>query len=281
MYTQLLCPTDGSDASSAAVEAAVTFAAQVEADVTIVNVRTGDGTALDESAMVPTAAAEHAESVGVDVTTATIDADGPIHEAILRYAREIEADCIVMGTHARSGLQRFVLGSVTEMVLRESSVPVLTVHAETTLNPDIETLLVPTDGSDCAEAAARDAIDLARATWATLHVVHAVDPGAFGAELSESALDAIEEAGVRAVVSLADIAETNDVREVETAVLNGTPARTVVDYAHEHDVDCIVMGTHGRTGLERHLVGSVTERLVRLSDVPVLVTPNPANTTAE
>ena len=57
---------------------------------------------------------------------------------------------------------------------------------------------------------------------------------------------------------------------VEASVLSGRPHRAIVDYAAEYDVDLIVMGTHGRTGLDRYLLGSVTERVVRLSDVPVL-----------
>ncbi|QLC35014.1 universal stress protein (plasmid) [Halarchaeum sp. CBA1220] len=275
MYSRLLCPTDGSDVSATAIESAVELAAQLGADVTVRHVRTGDDGGLDGAALVPEGVAARADDLGVALESAVVDADGPVHEAILRHAEEAGADCVVMGTHGRTGLERLRLGSVTERTLRESTLPVLTVRGDTALDPDVERVLVPTDGSGYAEAAARDAITLAGETSSALHVVHAVDPGTFAAELSTSTLEAFENAGKEAVAAIADAAESDGVRDVETAVLTGSPVTTIVEYASEHDVDCIVMGTHGRTGVSRVLLGSVAARVVRLADVPVLVVPSP------
>jgi nucleotide-binding universal stress UspA family protein len=64
--------------------------------------------------------------------------------------------------------------------------------------------------------------------------------------------------------------ESSDGIDVVTAVATGTPHTEILEYADEHDVDLVVMGTHGRTGVERHLLGSVTEKVVRMADAPVV-----------
>ncbi len=282
MYDTVLLPTDGSEAAETAAEAAVALARRFDATLHVVHVLdVGDlppgiedsgadeFTSRGESAT--RAVAEMATDAGLDVTTALLDDGKPVHRAILAYADREAVDCIVMGTVGRTGLDRVVLGSVTERTLRESAVPVFTVHEDTVARMEFDTLLVPTDGSDCAEGAADHAIALATETGASLHVVHAVDPGvAWGGVDSAMILDALEEHGERAIRRVVERAADADVPTVEAAVVSGPPSRAIVDYADEQNVDCVVMGTHGRTGLGRHLIGSVTERVVRRSRVPVL-----------
>lgn len=137
-------------------------------------------------------------------------------------------------------------------------------------------ILVPTDGSAGARAAFDHAVALAGLADAAVHVVHAVDPTLVPAEVGvEEVVDALSEAGRDLVAELAaEAADRGHV--VETAVVRGSPAEAVCRYADEHDVDLVVMGTHGRTGLSRWLLGSVTERVVRRSPVPVL-TVNPSD----
>lgn len=173
-----------------------------------------------------------------------------------------------MGTQGRTGLNRLVLGSVTERTLRVSPIPVLTVHEDTNIDIDFETVPLPTDGSDAASFAADYGITLAAATDAAMHVVDLTAvSGEFG---SAEILDALEEAGQDAVDDVIDRADEAALRSVEASVLSGTPARALLDYIDERDIDLIVMGTHGRTGLDKYLLGSVTEKIVRLADVPVL-----------
>jgi nucleotide-binding universal stress UspA family protein len=133
-----------------------------------------------------------------------------------------------------------------------------------------DTILVPTDGSAGADAALAEAVDLATAFDGTVHSLYVADTSAaqpetgyvdivesferIGEETTEEAVDEARQAGVEAV----------------GAVRTGLPHRTILDYAEEIEADLIVMGTHGRTGLERYLLGSVTEKVVRTADVPVL-----------
>ena len=131
-------------------------------------------------------------------------------------------------------------------------------------------ILFPTDGSDGTARAAEHAVRLARETEATLHVLHVVDTTAFPLDAHSLAfVDAAESAGRSSVAAVCKRAETAGVHAVDV-VREGTPHREILDYADEADVDLTVLGTHGRTGLSRGVLGSVTERVVRRSDVPVL-----------
>ncbi|KTG19456.1 universal stress protein [Haloferax profundi] len=131
-------------------------------------------------------------------------------------------------------------------------------------------ILVPTDGSTHAERAAEYAVDLASTYGAALHVLYVVDVRVTHTDSASG--DDEETRGEGAVSSVADLAAARDV-PVETEIRVGLPAETIVDYGKERNVDLVVMGTHGTSGLERYLVGSVAERVVRLSDVPVMCVP--------
>ncbi|QZP39795.1 universal stress protein [Halobaculum magnesiiphilum] len=134
-------------------------------------------------------------------------------------------------------------------------------------------LLVPTDGSDGTDAAIEHANALARAFDATVHVLSVVDtrnrfesPSAGIA--AEAWVDAERERAEEAV-SRTTSAIPDDI-VVERSIREGTPVSEITAYAAEAGVDAIVMATHGRSGLDRYLVGSVTEKVVRSSHVPVL-----------
>lgn len=132
-------------------------------------------------------------------------------------------------------------------------------------------ILVPTDGSPAATAAIDHAVDLAKTYDATIHALYVVDASAFSSieAGSELVIDALEEEGQRAVEEVTDAAAEAGV-DVETNVVSGTAYRRILDHIDSENVDLVVMGTHGRSGVERFLLGSVTERVVRTADVPVL-----------
>jgi nucleotide-binding universal stress UspA family protein len=139
-------------------------------------------------------------------------------------------------------------------------------------------ILVPTDGSPAADAAIDHAIDLARQYDARLHTLYVVDGAAYstleaGAEI---VVEALESEGKEATERIAEAAADAGV-ECTTTVTTGTAYRAIRDYVDEHAIDMIVMGTHGRKGLDRYLLGSVTERVVRTAAVPVLTVRQPAD----
>ena len=278
MFDEILVPTDGSECATAAVGYAEELASHYDATVHVLSVldsRTAENAPqLEERGG---RAEQVVDEVSADVEGADVGVEravrtGVPHRVILEYVAEADIGLVVMGTHGRTGVERYLLGSVTEKVLRRSDVPVLTVRDtdDGSVHYPFESVLVPTDGSDAAETAADFGLDVARQYGSRLHVVSIVDAFAMGLDVrSELMTDVLEEAAQDAVDSIADRAG-EDVAAVETAVGYGNPYRKLRQYIEDNDVDLVVMGTHGRTGLERYLLGSVTEKLVRTSPVPVL-----------
>ncbi|WP_276249745.1 universal stress protein [Haloarcula rara] len=144
-----------------------------------------------------------------------------------------------------------------------------------------ENILIPTDGSKTANVAVEHAVDLAAKYGATVHALYVVDPdwlayslgseqldrirqGNFG-EMGDVEADAAEATGV-----VADAARDHDVEVIEE-VRGGTPHEIITSYADNEDIDLIVIGSHGRSGVRRALLGSVTERVLRSSHLPTLV----------
>lgn len=159
-----------------------------------------------------------------------------------------------------------------------------------------EHILFPTDGSEAADAALDHAVDHAGQYDATLHVLFVAQDefGPSGMVHEEHAgveqsnmvgehediqssgmtkeepkrLDALAKHGEAIVSEVAD--SVSDGITVETAVLSGNAYEQILEYADAEDADLLVMGTHGRTGVDRYLLGSVTEKVVRTADIPVL-----------
>ncbi|ELZ22023.1 universal stress protein [Natrinema limicola] len=137
-----------------------------------------------------------------------------------------------------------------------------------------ETILIPTDGSDHAEAAAETGIELATVHDATVHVACVADTGPLGdlrlpgdATSAEDAMRGRAQEHVDAIVDRAEAAGL----EVTGTVLEGPPEDELLEYAREIDADVIVMGTRGRGGVHRLAMGSVTDHVVRFGEIPVLV----------
>lgn len=134
-------------------------------------------------------------------------------------------------------------------------------------------ILVPTDGSSGSAKALERAISLASKYDATLHALYVVDVRVSYDTGGAGVVEPMRQAGEDAVTAAVDQAREAGVESVTGEVVEGVPTRSILDYADENGVDLIVMGTHGRTGIEHFVLGSVTEKVVRLSEVPVLTVP--------
>ncbi|WP_136689710.1 universal stress protein [Halorhabdus amylolytica] len=131
-------------------------------------------------------------------------------------------------------------------------------------------ILLPTDGSEGMAGVIEHAVGLARSHDATIHALHILDTATMSRMPMEASWETItemlREEGERA---LDDVREAAGDVPVEGEITEGAPSREIVDYAGSYDVDLIVMGTHGRGGLDRLLLGSVAERVIRTAPVPV------------
>lgn len=144
-----------------------------------------------------------------------------------------------------------------------------------------EKILVPTDGSETAENAVDHALDIAEKYGAEVHALYVVDVDAMsltlGAEqvdrLQQGNFDEMEEVKAKAEEATGYVADRASDRGLEVVehIAGGQPHSVIADYAENTGVDLIAIGSHGRSGVKRALLGSVTERVLRETHVPVLV----------
>lgn len=298
MYDNILVPTDGSDHVEPAVEYALGLAEGYDATVHGLHVvdsspieRKLELTALDtDDESLPDSwvaagddvtqqIADRATNRGIQVVT-EVRRGIPARE-IESYVEDNDIDLVSMGTRGHTGLDRLLLGSVTTRLVRTLDVPVLCVNTRTygsspgsPPSVQFDDILVPTDGSKPAQDAVARGLDLARTYDATLHGLYVVDRRAYASRPGRTWTDlqqVLEEHGTTVLDELQSAAEDANVPAV-TELRQGIPHRAIHDYAGEADVDLIAMGTHGRSGLSRRIIGSVTERVLRSSEVPVLTT---------
>lgn len=283
MYQDVLVPVTAESNETRVLYHVGELAIALDADVTLLavadttrdSVTVVEGNVVDaletEGRQALEEAADVLESLGLDPQTEVVQ--GSPAETIVDYADRYDQDLVAMATHARTGLRRYILGSVTEKVVRLSPVPVLTARAdeEEELEFPYGRILVPVDGSEPSDRASEHALSLASALDASLDVLSVVDTSGFGpdvrAQLASERGRAAAQDAVRAVTADASDRGVTDVR---TEVEEGRPADVLAEYVADHAVDAVVMGTTGRTGLNRVLLGSVAEETVRTAPVPVV-----------
>jgi len=246
MSDQILFPTDGSEPAESALDYALQIAAEHEATIHILNVvdtshdsRSGmqddvDDTLEQEGTEIVNEAAQRATEHGIDVVSEVLHGDP--YEAIVEYSTQSAIELIVIPTHGRRGLQRFLLGSVTERVINTADVPVIAVNPGTQpLTYPCQELLVPTDGSRGSELAVSEGVALANATGATLHLLHVVETGGLGPD-ARSLLNE-EELTTRADEIIADAIETAEaatVDSIESEIEFGVPSKEIRNYIDAH-----------------------------------------------
>ncbi|NHX38466.1 MULTISPECIES: universal stress protein [Haloarcula] len=277
MFDRILVPTDGSPGSERAFEVAAALASTHDATVHVLSVIDEHGPTddWDYDGDSPAEAfiesqTNHVDTDGLSVTAAV--REGVVHDGVLDYSDENSIDLIVMGTHGRTGVRRFLLGSITEKVVRLADVPVLSVKADAEPGTvSFDDILLPTDGSSGAAAAIEPTGALASETDATVHLLSVVDTRSLGIDVGSTVIvDELESVATDAIENAADRLSGMGVETVETAISHGIPYRAILDAIEDSGADLVVIGTHGRTGVDRYLLGSVAEKLVRTSPVPVM-----------
>jgi nucleotide-binding universal stress UspA family protein len=222
---------------------------------------------------------------------------GHAAEEILDHARVSGADLIAMSTHGRSGLRRWVLGSVAETVTRHAPIPVLLLRAEAAALPAagaaappepppphpldapiavrVRHILCPVAVTPTAGGVLEYAGALARRFGSDLTVLHAIyDPLDIAcSHIPHPPLEQLREEMMR----IADEALRKEMERalgslpgVSLVVVAGSPVQQIIRFARAHGVDLIVMGMTGQSGLDRLIIGSTAEQVVRIAPCPVL-----------
>ena len=206
--------------------------------------------------------------------------EGQVADEIAEYAGKVGADMVLMTTHGHTGVSRMWLGSVADALVRQTSLPLLVIHPGHHGHVPSEVLsfkhiLVPLDGSDLSTAVLGPATDLAQATGAKITLCHVVSSSAvLGARIFPLLPDDITPAMAKARTYLESLAEElrADGLEVEAHVEDHeAPGRAIAAVADKLGADVIALATHGYGGLKRALLGSVADKVLRSSPLPLLV----------
>jgi nucleotide-binding universal stress UspA family protein len=278
-YRKILVAIDGSLSSMHALRESFKFAENEKSWMTVVSVIPPYRGDLDTTAMGNVMASlrkpcEDALANAVSMANEakimirTVCEEGETHERIVDLADAENFDLIVMGRRGQKRLEKVLVGSVTARVIGYSHKDVLVVPMGTYVG--WKKILVATDGSRFSEAAAAKAIDFAKAYGGQLMIVSVVDvPAEFYGEAPETCDNLVAQAK-GFVEKIAQQAEASGVK-TQVMVKEAETWKSIVDLAEEHKADTIIMGSHGRTGLKRLLMGSVTEKVIGHAPCPVLV----------
>jgi nucleotide-binding universal stress UspA family protein len=289
---RILCPTDFSTFAERALRQAIPLARWYESDLTVLHVvppavpvdgmlaytlpTLGDPDVRTrlERELAQFAAPARAAGIATD----TLLREGALTPKILELARDLPADLLVMGTHGQGGLERLMLGSVTESVLRRAPCPVLAIPHDEAASAGLapfKRIVYATDFSPAADDALDYALSLAEEAQGTLVLVHVMEGPTLRAttsglplNLSRLTADLAEDA--RRSLRKAVPTSARDWCTTEEVIAFGRPATEIMRVAREREAQLIVMGVHGRNTLDLLLFGSTTHRVIRKAPCPVL-----------
>jgi nucleotide-binding universal stress UspA family protein len=283
---KILCPVDFFPASDAAVNYAAGLAATYDAAVHLLHVVTPVAAGTYEYALDTTDIMRSIEKRSMDemnellarIKRAGITAEaalrvGDVYQEIKAAIDDVSPDLIVMGTHGRRGVERWFLGSTTEKLLRHSPVPLVTISAasEKSWNePRFQKILVTTDFSEGMPDALAYAFSVAQENESQVELLHIIRD--MSADLSGNYRDSLIN-GVRKQLEDLVPAEASNWCNIVTRVDIGVPYRIILRTIEDERPDLLVMNIHGKGMLDRALLGSTAERVVRAASCPVMMIP--------
>jgi nucleotide-binding universal stress UspA family protein len=298
MYKTIMVPTDGSGFDREAILVALRVAERCDAKVRLVRVLTtgayfGMGASPEAVVATPeTLRAEHdaalseiyalaAECRSISSADVTVDLEqGPIADILAGYAKRNDIDLIVISSHGRRGIARLSLGSVTDSLIRGTTIPIFVVKPKASYlmpeaSKEFHHIVVPLDGSSLAEQILARVVPLAKLEDAEITLLHVLTPSGDAYENADSCeLPWWEKrvAGAQAYLSrrAAELRVQGVVATIDV-VVGDKIAESITDYARRAGADLIAIATHGRGGLARVLRGSVADGVTKLAMSSILV----------
>ena len=289
---RILCPVDFSEFSRRALEYAAALSRLYEAELTVLHVRPPSPAVsglertpsravlapLDGEPLADELRSLFGETAGQWPTPELRVLSGPVVGTILDVAVEVNADLVVLGTHGRTGFERFVLGSVTEKIVRKAPCPVLTVSSRAEDVPAhalFARILCGADFSDASGHAVNYALSLAQAAKGRVTLLHVVEPLPNGSlsKYPEFDLERYRCGLMKDARAKLEALVPRDARgscDRGTRVASGKPYQEILRAALEERSDLIVLGVHGHGAVDRMLFGSTTQAVVRQAACPVL-----------
>ncbi len=298
MYKTIMCPTDGSGFDREAIRVALRIAERNQARVRLVRVHcTGAFFGMESSPEAATVSVKVLEQERNRIlndlhdlaaecrTTSSAEIevsveDGPVPDAIHAYAKRNKVDLIVMSSHGRGGIARLSLGSVTDSLIRHTTIPVLVVkprpgYVDPPAPEAFKRIVVPLDGSSVAEQVLPGVVALARADKSELTLLRVVVPRTSSqkaiANESTPWWDKDVAAAEAYLFRTADKLREDGFPTKTDVVIGENVATSIAFYAARESADLVAIATHGRGGLSRALIGSVADALTRTSQTSLLV----------
>jgi nucleotide-binding universal stress UspA family protein len=296
-YTKILLPLDGSKVAEQVLPYARSLAKALKIPVELLGI-------VDIGAITATLEAQRARSLGALIeegrraSQAYLDGigrtipgvsvncsveTGTPQDVIIERAAADQATLIAMGTHGRSGLDRWMMGSVTEKVLRGASNPMLLIRAAAAARTDgqatLKSVIVPLDGSELAETVLPGVVSLAQTMGLEVILLRAYNVpfniyaggDAYYAIDFEALIDSVKETAVGYLENQVEKLKAQGLAKVSGAALEGLSADKIIEHACKMPNSLIAMCSHGRSGVKRWVLGSVTETVARHSSNPMLI----------
>ncbi len=264
-FRKILVPTDGSPESESVFPAIMPFVRAYAPEVDLLHVMEHPEKSFTPPERLPAACAE-LRSAGVNAFLKLREGDPAVE--ILQGARDLKADLIALSTHGRSGVGRVFGGSVTEAVLRRTELPLLVTRPGTVLR-EWNRVVIALDGSPAAEEVLPDAVRLARSLGASVELLRVGFP---------TYADVMSQAPMTVPVEdpmpyLEGVAARLGAEGVQTGLVapEGGASREILRHLAESAAPLLCMTTHGRRGLDRFLLGSVAEQVLRHAPCPVFL----------
>jgi nucleotide-binding universal stress UspA family protein len=298
MYKMIMVPTDGSGFDREAIRVALRVAERSQAKVRLVRVHsTGAFFGMGSSPEAATVsvkvlqqerdrilrelcalAAECRNISDAEISVAL--EDGPVPDALQAYATCNKVDLIVISSHGRGGIARLSLGSVTDSLIRQTTIPVLVVKPQASyLNPQAEEpfrrIIVPLDGSSLAEQILPEVVALVKLDEAQLTLLHVLVPRTSPQKaIADKKIPCwdkdITDAQAYLFRTVAKLREDGFLTTTDVVVSENI-AQAITDYAGRAKADLVAIATHGRGGISRALRGSVADAVTRTSHTSMLV----------
>jgi nucleotide-binding universal stress UspA family protein len=288
----ILVPTDFSAESVKALHYGVALSQQFDATLWLVHIIEpapafggfeGIPIVVETDRQVQDAEARMAEfaakNIPADVAVTSLVRSGSIVGEISALAKARNLDLAIISTHARTGINRALFGSMAEKILHHAPCPVLIVREQehefladsnTGKAIQLNRILVPLDFSDCAKKAVRYAQALANQFNAQIFCVHVLEP--------EKPMIVFETEGFRKTHEMearkemdALLEQIRPAVEIEAEIKSGAPHHEIVDLAERRQIDLIILGEHSHSGMKRFWLGSTTDEIVKNAHCPVLV----------
>jgi nucleotide-binding universal stress UspA family protein len=295
MYTRLLIPMDGSKTAEAVLPYGRALARSLEipvellgvVDTSVLDNRVFGGSEDSEAIIAASIRSSEgylkriAKTFPADKVSCTVESGQP-EDVIIEKAGS-DATLTAMATHGRSGINRLLMGSVAEKVLRSATNPLILIRASEEADSEglaaVKSVVVPLDGSELAETDLSPVVQLANALKLEVILLRAYEvPMNTYAGMEDSypvdyerIIGALKDEAKIYLESKVGELKRNGIEKVSFAISEGSGASEIVALGRRTPDNLIAMCTHGRSGIKRWVLGSVTEKVVRLCDDPVLI----------